>query len=412
MDTARHLQVFDFTLAAFPAGVLINKTMETIIAPYEKRLYDRRLVPAGGAIFGIAGEKHRWSRRCGKIPVLSRLLDLIPAASILFARPAEPYNTLFNYLAATASGAVCPDDSETRAFLVDLPIIDRFSADAMARPLASRKCLIIRDHGILAVGQDGPSAAYVNFAAACFACFVKFFSDFLQDTQAGRMTAPQKKAFDDAVKNLPLAPAFAGGLVTGPFETPEAVQAAMVEAGAQIVSLGLVDACFGNLSYRVSNALFISKSGSFLDGLEGDIARCAMEDPVCAGQNPSSEYPAHLEIYRSTDAGAILHGHPLFSVIMSMDCPVACDHRGDCHRRCPYERNIRNTPVVSGETGGGPFGLYTTVPAMIKEKKAAIVYGHGVFTAAETDFNDALARMAGVEQRCRAAYFEALNALS
>ncbi len=409
MGAERLIRALHFTLAALPEGVLINKTMETIIAPYGKRLYDRRLVPAGEAIFGIAGEKRRWSRKSGKIPVLSRLLDLIPAPSLLFARPAEPYNTIVNYLAATASGAVCPDDSETRAFLVDLPVIDRFSADAMAGPLVKRKCLIIRDHGILTVGQGGPSAAYVNFAAACFACFIKFFSDFLKDSQAGRLTTPQKNAFDDAVQNLPPAPAFEGGLATGPFKTPETVQAAMVEAGARIVSLGLVDACFGNLSYRVSNALFISKSGSFLDGLEGDIARCTMEDPVCADQNPSSEYPAHLEIYRSTDAGAILHGHPLFSVIMSMDCPVECDHRGDCHRRCPYERYVSNAPVVSGETGGGPFGLYTTVPAVIKEKKTAIVYGHGVFTAAETDFNKALARMTGVEQRCREAYFQRLK---
>ena len=386
--------------------------METLIAPYKKRLYDRRLVPAGEAIFGIAGEKRRWSRKSGRIPVLSNLLDRIPAPSLLFARPAEPWNTIVNYLAATALGTVYPDDSETRTFLVDLPVTDRFSADAMAGPLVERKCLIIRGHGILAVGQGGPSAAYVNFAAACFACFVKFFSDFLQDTQAGRVTAPQKIAFDDAVKHLQPAPAFAGGLATGPFETPEAVQAAMADAGAQIVSLGLVDACFGNMSCRVRNTLFISRSGSFLDDLEGEIVRCAMEDPMCGGQNPSSEYPAHLEIYRSTDAGAILHGHPLFSVIMSMDCPVECRHRGDCHRRCPYERNICNVPVVSGETGGGPFGLYTTVPAVIKEKKAAIVYGHGVFTTAETDFNDALARMAGIEQQCREAYFERLNALS
>lgn len=387
------------------------KIMGEKFAPYEKKLYASRLVPTGEALFGIPGEKRRWRRDSKKIPILSELADRLCANTLLFARPAEPYHTIVAYLAANASGAVFPDDSETRTFLVDLPVVDRFSADAMAGPLMNRKCLLIRNHGILALGKTGPAEAYVHFAAACFACFVKFFSDFLRDAHDRQVTAEQQNAFHRVIKNLPPPPAFAGALAPAPIDTPEKARAAIIEAGKRIVSTGLVDASFGNISFRVDNTLHISKTGSFLDNLEDDIAACPLDDPQCTGQRPSSEYPAHLEIIRTAEAMGVLHGHPLFSVIMSMDCRIDCDHRGNCHQTCPHARSVRGTPIVPGETGGGPFGLYTTVPEVIRKNKGAIVYGHGVFTATKTDFNDALARMVAIEQACREEYFERLKQL-
>ncbi len=385
--------------------------MDEKIGTYEKKLYDSRLVPYKKALFGIAGETHRRHGENGKILILSELADRLCANTLLFAPPAEPYRTIIEYLAANASGAVFPDDSETRTFLVDLPVADRFSADALYRHLRERKCSIIRGHGIVSLGKTGPSEAYVHFAAACFACFVKFFSDFLKDAHNRHIAADQQIVFQQARKNLPPPPVFAGGLAPAPIDTPEKARAAMIEAGKRIVSSGLVDAIFGNISFRVDNTLYISNTGSFLDHLEEDIAACPLDDPECTGQRPSSEYPAHLEIVRTADAKGVLHGHPLFSVIMSMDCHIDCDHRGNCHRTCPHARSVCDVPIVPGETGGGPFGLYTTVPGVIKGGKSAIVFGHGVFTAAKTDFNDALANMVQIEQACREEYFERLKQL-
>lgn len=385
--------------------------MKEKIETYEKTLYARRLVPEGKAFFVVSGEASRENRKRNTPPELFEPINRLPVKTLLFARPEEPYRTIIEYLAANEACAVYPDDSETREFLVDLPVTNRFSADALAGLLSERKCLIIRGHGLATTGKSGPADAYVNFSAACFACFVKFFSDFLKDAHMRRVTADQKKAFDQVLNNLSPAPAFTGGLAAVPVDTPEKAHTAIIEAGRRIVAAGLVDACFGNISLRMDNTLYISKTGSFLDDLEGYIAACHMDDFECTGQRPSSEYPAHLAIYRSMDVTGVLHGHPLFSVIMSMDCRIDCDHRGDCHRACPHERYIRDIPIVSGETGGGPFGLYKTVPGVIKEGKGAIVYGHGVFTATKTDFNEALARMVEIEQTCREGYFERLKHL-
>lgn len=384
--------------------------MEQRIGAYEKKLYRSRLVPHGGALFGHNdGETIRWSRESDSTPVLAECLKRLSGQTILFAPLAEPYAAIVEYLAEDAAGTVFPDDSETRAFLHDLPVAGGFSAEALACALENRKSVLIRGRGIAALGKTGPSDAYTAFSASCFACFVKFFRDFLKDARQGRLTRSQQQTYETAAANLPPSPVFSGGLDAGPFETHEEARAALVETGRRMVSLGLVDACFGNISYRIDDTLYISNAGSFLDDLDGDIAACPMEDPKCTGARPSSEYPAHLEILKKSGFMGVLHGHPLFSVIMSMDCTIECTHPGECHRTCPHERFVCNIPIVPGETGGGPFGLYTTVPGVIEEGAGAIVYGHGVFTTAKKDFNDALARIIDIEQACREEYFKRLQ---
>lgn len=359
--------------------------------------------------------------------VLASVMDKTGHAMILFAAPAEPYRTAMDFLAARAvSGAadpgkppaITPDDSETRCFLGKIPVVRRFSADAVAAGLADASCVIVENEGILAVdgspGKAGLAGLYTRFSAACFAVFVTFFADFLTTSRSGRLSPGSRKAFSRAAAHLPPAPAFGGGLATGPFETPEAARSAMAEAGKRLVSTGMVDACFGNISWRIGGILHISRSGSFLDTLEHDIAACALDDPECAGERPSSEYPAHAAIAGSASVRGVLHGHPLFSVIISMDCTLACDLRGSglCHRQCPHQRRAASVSIVSGEVGGGPFGLCRSVPACVLADGAAVVYGHGVFTAAQRDFNEALSRMAGIENACRREYFRRVETAS
>lgn len=50
-----------------------------------------------------------------------------------------------------------------------------------------------------------------------------------------------------------------------------------------------------------------------------------------------------------------------------------------------------------------------TVPAAIKDSGACIVYGHGVFSAGEKDFQAAFMRMVEVENRCREEYFSLMR---
>lgn len=67
-------------------------------------------------------------------------------------------------------------------------------------------------------------------------------------------------------------------------------------------------------------------------------------------------------------------------------------------------------PIVPGEVGTGPTGLCHTLPPAIAESGAALVHGHGVFTAGATDFNQAFARLLDTENRSRQRYFEMVDA--
>ena len=394
-------------------------------------MYGSRLAKPETALLASASQKPGGSlnvnRESAAAKVLADVMERTGHPMILFAAPAEPYRTVMDFLAARAASgakasgkppAITPDDSETRCFLGEIPVVRCFSADAIATGLTDASCIFVEEKGIIAVdgspGSTGLAGLYTRFSAACFAVFVTFFTEFLADSRKGYLAPGSRDAFSRATAHLPPAPVFDGGLAAGPFETPETARSAMAEAGRRLVSMGMVDACFGNISWRIGDTLHISRSGSFLDALEHDIAACALDDPECAGERPSSEYPAHAAIVGSTAVRGVLHGHPLFSVIISMDCTLACDLRGSgiCHRQCPHQRRAAGVSIVSGEVGGGPFGLCRTVPACVLADGAAVVYGHGVFTAAERDFNEALFRMAAIENDCRREYFRRAEAAS
>ncbi|MCK5808573.1 class II aldolase/adducin family protein [bacterium] len=156
-----------------------------------------------------------------------------------------------------------------------------------------------------------------------------------------------------------------------------------VEAGKVMVASGMVDSVFGNVSrFHPNGVLEISASGTLLDSLEGNMVHCSL-DGECKGGTPSSEYEAHKRIAKEFQF--ITHGHPRSAVALSLVNP---DAFGDI-------------PVVSGAPGSGVGGLWETVPSAIKECGVVIVQGHGVFSASNSDFSDALLLMKEAEDSAR-----------
>ncbi len=193
----------------------------------------------------------------------------------------------------------------------------------------------------------------------------------------------------------------------GPFTSESQVHQAIIEAGRYTVDYGLVDSYFGNISYRLNETIYISQTGSSLDELASCIDPCPMDGSSCAGVTASSELTAHSEIFLRTDNQAILHGHPKFSVILSMDCHVTdCPNRQQCHIKCSEDRFINDIPIVPGEVGTGPTGLSNTLPPAIKDRRGTIVWGHGLFTVASDDFNEAFKFLLDIENMCRKEYFD------
>ena len=95
-----------------------------------------------------------------------------------------------------------------------------------------------------------------------------------------------------------------------------------------------------------------------------------------------------------------------------MDCEhPACELNGECHRKCPRDREVCGIPVVPGEVGKGPYGLWKTVPDAIRGKPGVIVYGHGLFTTGNTDFNTPFQQLIRIENECRREYVNRIDLL-
>lgn len=374
-----------------------------------------------------------WNRAAPEIPVLTSLFDGLAINSLVFLRPCPPYDRIIGFLADRAlktTGRITPTDCETRTFLHDLPVADQLTAQPMVQALSHRKTVIIltKDRrgqslgpAVIAPGTVTPEQGFVHVSSVCFACFVKFFSDYLWILKTGH-TDPEMDAvyqqilpfLEESGPDTPHGPI--AHLMQGPFIDEAQVTAAMSQAGKQVVADGLVDSFFGNVSYCLNGILYISQTGAALDELAGCIDPVPLDGSSSAGITASSELSAHLEIIARTGCRAILHGHPRFSVILSMDCDpdqkAGCPFNTRCHTHCPVSRHIKTIPIVPGEVGTGPFGLCHTLPKALDGSDTVIVYGHGVFATGDLDFIPAFSHMTAVETLCKTQYLDQVTQLT
>lgn len=392
--------------------------MDALTSRFATRLERAGLCAPGAARIACLDDGLTFSREADPANAfLAETAERLGVACLMLVPPAEPYATILEFLAGREAPAIKPRDCETRTFFHDIPVVAEPSATLAAEALAKRKGAYLPGHGILAHGALSPEQAFITVSSVAFAGFVKFFSDYLAATRLGAVDADARGAFERAVRFLPPLPPALPALARGPFTRREDMLAAMAEAGRATVTLGLVDSVFGNISYNLDGTLAISQTGAALDELEGAIDLCPLDGSSCAGLTASSELGAHAALAGQDARRAILHGHPKFAVILSMDCAeAACPHRDACHVACETARFVEDIPIVPGEVGAGPRGLVHTMPPALADqagrepRRGAIVLGHGVFTMGKDDFNEALASLHAIETLCRARYFEALGA--
>ncbi|MHC1712175.1 MAG: class II aldolase/adducin family protein [Solidesulfovibrio sp.] len=387
--------------------------MDALTARFAARLERAGLCEPGAARIACLDDVMTFSRDDPLNGLLAEVAARLGVSCLMLVPPAEPYRTILEFLAAREAPAIRPRDCETRTFFHDIPVVAHPDAEHVVAALSRRKGAYLPGHGILAHGALSPEQPFITVSSVAFAGFVKFFSDYLAAFRAGTVDAAFRAAFETAVRFLPPAPTAVPRLAKGPFEDRETALAAMAEAGRATVELGLVDSVFGNISYNLGGVLAISQTGSALDDLAGAMDLCPLDGSSCAGLTASSELSAHAALARLDGRRAILHGHPKFAVIMSMDCAeTACENRDACHVACSRARFVGDVPIVPGEVGCGPRGLVHTMPPALAgqdDRRGVIVLGHGVFTMAKDDFNEALVSLCAIETQCRARYFQVIE---
>lgn len=365
----------------------------------------------------------------GEVLTLSRVFDYMNINTILFSEPAEPYWSIIKELTSVEYGMpnagvnpkskiqnqklnrIIPIDCETRTFFHDIPVLYDFSPMAISEALSRRKSAIIQGKGIVTYGVVTPEQAFVSFSSTCFSMFVKYFYDtllYFEDCHKNKITPGNKfvnkfnRILQDSTRHTPSSE------ISPKIWTPgneDDVLSMISEAGKAVVERRLVDSYFGNISYVYGNNIYISQTGSSMDELEACIDAVPLDGSSSVGITASSELSAHKNIFLATGDNAILHGHPKFSVIISMHCSKEGCDRNLCHKICKEKRQVSGIPIVSGEIGTGPTGLMNSVPPAMKESRGVIVYGHGVFTSGKEDFHEAFEKLLNIERICQKEYF-------
>jgi ribulose-5-phosphate 4-epimerase/fuculose-1-phosphate aldolase len=347
-------------------------------------------------------------------PALARLagsvLSRLSCLAVVAATPSLPFVSFLMERARPDEERLEPRDTETRTFLHDIPLVrhdpdpERLAA-TVARALASRKGVMVEGVGVVASGAVTVEQAYINYSSVFHATFVKYLQDLLRE---GFRLHGEEAALERFRRQwlLPLTPE---GLAfrTGPLTEPAAIMDEICRVGRYTVERGLVDSFFGNISCRSGEVVYISQTAASLDALAGCIDPVPLDNSSTTGITASSELLAHRRIYEVAGGRTILHGHPRFAVVMSMECDETDCAVTDCWRDCPTVRHLQGVPIVAGEIGAG--GLAKRVPPVMGESGRAIVYGHGVFTLGEEDFAEPFRALLEVEEMCRREYFRRLE---
>ncbi|MGK2906145.1 MAG: class II aldolase/adducin family protein [Desulfuromonadales bacterium] len=329
------------------------------------------------------------------------IIARLDVVSLVLAAPPLPlWDILLNRLPEDAQTLV-PQDTETRTFLHDIPIVRSHeysvgSPQRLVELLGQRKGVMVEGVGILATGSVTVEQAYINYSSVYHAMFVKLLLMLLVDAPP---TAGERVILQPLLNQLQHpVPLLVNDLRAGPLTTKNEFAEAIDQVGKRTVELKLVDSFFGNISCRLAEQILISQTGASLDELPGCLDLVPNDNSSTAGITASSELIAHRAIYEETSARMILHGHPKFTVILSLLCEATDCRITDCWKDCQIVRYLHKVPVVAGEVGAG--GLAQKVSSVIGAG-IAVVYGHGAFAVGEEDFRQPLAAMIDLENWCR-----------
>ena len=166
--------------------------------------------------------------------------------------------------------------------------------------------------------------------------------------------------------------------------------------GEDIYAAGLISSHGGNISVRRDDRIVITRRGSMLGRLaESDlvstgIAACA-DDEHC-----SRELVVHRAIYLASDAGAIVHAHPIHTVYRSLVAdtiePVDSESR--------YVIGASIPVLAPRETIGSLQAAEMLAEAFAGGAKIAVLRSHGPFAVGAT-LEEAFYHITCLEASCR-----------
>jgi L-fuculose-phosphate aldolase len=164
--------------------------------------------------------------------------------------------------------------------------------------------------------------------------------------------------------------------------------------GKRLFSEHLVGGNFGNMSVRIDEGYFITKTGSYLDADPEQIVLMPLNGRVTPGA--SSEWRVHTAVYNTSEHKAIVHAHPPYAVALSLLTDneiVTMDSEG--------KLLAPTIKVVDGPCGSEK--LADVVAEGLSSTNIVIAKGHGTF-AAGRDLDQAYLYTSLAEHCCKVLY--------
>lgn len=149
--------------------------------------------------------------------------------------------------------------------------------------------------------------------------------------------------------------------------------------GRDMFLRGLVGSHAGNMSARIEDTIYITRTGSMLGHLtERDVIEVHLDKDDENVPRASSELVVHRAIYRNTSALSVIHAHPPYATLLSMvkDAIVPVDSEGS--------HFFSRVPVVSPKQTIGSAEGARLVSQALKNVNIVLMRGHGSFARGDT----------------------------
>jgi L-fuculose-phosphate aldolase len=166
--------------------------------------------------------------------------------------------------------------------------------------------------------------------------------------------------------------------------------------GRDLFIRGLTSSHGGNMSVRMGDRIFITRTGAMLSHLtERDIIEIGLDEDDSNIMLASSELVVHREIFQKTPALAIVHVHPPYAVALSMvakDAIIPIDSEGSYL--------FRKVPIVQTEKTVGSNEVAKLAAEILGEYKIFMLRGHGCFSIGPV-LEEAFQWCSSLEESCK-----------
>lgn len=146
-------------------------------------------------------------------------------------------------------------------------------------------------------------------------------------------------------------------------------------AARELAAAGLLIGTAGNVSARVGDRVLVTATGVVLGACEpDDVVEVDRDGTVVAGRlRPTSELDLHLDVYRGTAAGAVVHTHSPAATA------IACSTQRFSSMPVLHYQQV----LLGGEVRIAPYATFGTpeladhVLAALDGRQAALMANHG-----------------------------------